>query len=144
MECGALHGQHFGGLALSTCWANPFKPFFAHLTHCVAGVCNAVRFLRRWRSVLHSPQWMAGARCSACKALPYRPRSLALMPAMPPLTDKPQVRTLLLTDLVDSTSLVERIGGGRWCTVTDRSRFFSYRRDGVTGRMAAAVWIERG
>lgn len=39
---------------------------------------------------------------------------------------------------------VERIGGGRWCTVTDRSRFFSYRRDGVTGRMAAAVWIERG
>ncbi len=38
---------------------------------------------------------------------------------------------------------VGRIGGGRWCTVTDRSRFFSYRRDGVTGRMAAAVWIER-
>jgi copper oxidase (laccase) domain-containing protein len=27
------------------------------------------------------------------------------------------------------------------CTVEDRARFFSYRRDGVTGRMAAAVWI---
>ena len=38
---------------------------------------------------------------------------------------------------------VERIGGGRWCTVGDASRFFSFRRDGVTGRMAAAVWIER-
>ena len=39
---------------------------------------------------------------------------------------------------------VGRIGGGRWCTVTDPSRFFSFRRDGVTGRMAAAVWIEVG
>jgi len=36
---------------------------------------------------------------------------------------------------------VGRISGGAWCTVTDASRFFSYRRDGVTGRMAAAVWI---
>jgi len=36
---------------------------------------------------------------------------------------------------------VATIGGGAWCTVTDASRFFSYRRDGVTGRMAAAVWI---
>ena len=38
---------------------------------------------------------------------------------------------------------VRRISGGRWCTVQDRSRFFSYRRDGVTGRMAAAVWVHR-
>jgi copper oxidase (laccase) domain-containing protein len=33
------------------------------------------------------------------------------------------------------------VGGGTWCTVEDRSRFFSFRRDGVTGRMAAAVWL---
>ncbi|MEO7114520.1 MAG: peptidoglycan editing factor PgeF [Caldimonas sp.] len=39
---------------------------------------------------------------------------------------------------------VERVGGGRWCTVSEPSRFFSFRRDGVTGRMAAAVWIEGG
>ena len=38
---------------------------------------------------------------------------------------------------------VQAISGGAWCTVEDRSRFFSYRRDGVTGRMVAAVWIER-
>jgi YfiH family protein len=27
-----------------------------------------------------------------------------------------------------------------WCTVTQSSRFFSYRRDGVTGRFAACIW----
>jgi polyphenol oxidase len=32
------------------------------------------------------------------------------------------------------------ISGGRWCTVADPSWFFSYRRDGVTGRFAAAAW----
>lgn len=36
---------------------------------------------------------------------------------------------------------VRRISGGRWCTVEQRSRFFSFRRDGVTGRMAAAICI---
>ena len=38
---------------------------------------------------------------------------------------------------------VRQISGGPWCTVQDRSRFFSFRRDGITGRMAAAVWIGR-
>ena len=33
------------------------------------------------------------------------------------------------------------LGGGAWCTVEDPSRFFSFRRDGITGRMAAAVWL---
>lgn len=36
---------------------------------------------------------------------------------------------------------IEAVAGGRWCTVEDRSRFFSYRCDGVTGRLAAAVWL---
>ncbi|MEO5697391.1 MAG: peptidoglycan editing factor PgeF [Burkholderiaceae bacterium] len=36
------------------------------------------------------------------------------------------------------------ISGGQWCTVSEPSRFFSYRRDRVTGRMTAAVWIEPG
>ena len=30
---------------------------------------------------------------------------------------------------------VQRISGGTWCTVEDASRFFSFRRDRVTGRM---------
>jgi YfiH family protein len=34
---------------------------------------------------------------------------------------------------------VKRVSGGEWCTVEDRERFFSFRRDRNTGRMAAAI-----
>lgn len=36
---------------------------------------------------------------------------------------------------------VRGVSGGRWCTVEEPSRFFSFRRDGVTGRMAAGICI---
>lgn len=39
---------------------------------------------------------------------------------------------------------VTAIYGGGMCTVSDPERFFSYRRDGQTGRMAALVWLEGG
>lgn len=37
---------------------------------------------------------------------------------------------------------VTRISGGGFCTVTDRDRFFSFRRDGGCGRMASLIWLE--
>jgi hypothetical protein len=37
---------------------------------------------------------------------------------------------------------VEEIHGGGLCTFSDAARFYSYRRDGVTGRMASLVWLE--
>ena len=37
---------------------------------------------------------------------------------------------------------VGAVYGGGLCTVSDPSRFFSYRRDGVTGRLVALVWKE--
>lgn len=60
------------------------------------------------------------------------------------LADLPGLaRDRLVTSGVD----VNRIGGGHWCTVEDESRFFSHRRDrprfGSSGRLAAAIWIER-
>ncbi len=36
---------------------------------------------------------------------------------------------------------VTKIYGGGLCTYNDASRFFSYRRDGVTGRMATLIWL---
>lgn len=39
---------------------------------------------------------------------------------------------------------VHAVYGGRWCTVSEPSRFFSYRRAPVTGRMAACIARRRG
>lgn len=36
---------------------------------------------------------------------------------------------------------VTAVYGGGWCTYTDAARFYSYRRDGVTGRMATLIWL---
>ncbi len=35
---------------------------------------------------------------------------------------------------------VENVYGGSFCTMTEKQRFFSYRRDGETGRMATLIW----
>ena len=37
---------------------------------------------------------------------------------------------------------VQQISGGKLCTHGDAERFFSYRRDGQTGRMATLIWLE--
>lgn len=39
-----------------------------------------------------------------------------------------------------ATAGVTEVAGGCWCTASDPQRFFSYRRDGVTGRHAALIW----
>jgi YfiH family protein len=37
---------------------------------------------------------------------------------------------------------VTRVHGGGYCTYAERERFYSYRRDGATGRMASLIWME--
>ncbi|GAC1406434.1 MAG: hypothetical protein NVSMB6_02620 [Burkholderiaceae bacterium] len=46
---------------------------------------------------------------------------------------------LARTALQDSD--VQRVYGGNCCTVAKPERFYSYRRDTTTGRMAALIWI---
>ncbi len=58
---------------------------------------------------------------------PYRPGKW--------LANLPQLARKRLT-----AAGVRQITGGEWCTVEDASRFYSFRRDGITGRMVAAVW----
>ena len=36
---------------------------------------------------------------------------------------------------------VTRVYGGAFCSFSDADRFFSYRRDGQTGRMASLIWL---
>ncbi len=38
---------------------------------------------------------------------------------------------------------VTRIYGGGACTYSEAARFYSYRRDGATGRMASLIWLHR-
>jgi len=38
---------------------------------------------------------------------------------------------------------VKNVSGGEYCTYTDKKKFFSYRRDGETGRMASVIWMSK-
>lgn len=37
---------------------------------------------------------------------------------------------------------VSRVAGGGACTHTEAEQFYSYRREGVSGRMASLIWLE--
>lgn len=38
---------------------------------------------------------------------------------------------------------IASVHGGGYCTYSDPTRFYSYRREKTTGRMAALIWMER-
>lgn len=42
---------------------------------------------------------------------------------------------------LDALGITQIHGGGR-CTYREREKFFSYRRDGATGRMGTFIWLE--
>ena len=37
---------------------------------------------------------------------------------------------------------VHAVSGGEHCTYRDPANFYSYRRDGITGRMASLIWLQ--
>ena len=55
------------------------------------------------------------------------------------LADLPALARLRLAAL-GITRVHGNDGGRAWCTVANPSRFFSHRRDRVSGRFAAAIW----
>ncbi len=63
----------------------------------------------------------------------------AFVPAAPDkwLADLPALARLRLAKIGTT-----RVYGGNLCTFGDPARFYSHRRDGVTGRMASLIWLE--
>lgn len=47
-----------------------------------------------------------------------------------------------LAEMVLKKAGVQEISGGGRCTVSERDSFYSFRRDGVTGRMASLIWLK--
>lgn len=62
--------------------------------------------------------------------------------AFTPHRDKWLADLYILTRIRLAAYGVAAVSGGGLCTYTDAARFYSYRRDGVTGRMATLIWIE--
>jgi YfiH family protein len=54
------------------------------------------------------------------------------------LTDIYQLARIDLAAL----GIIDRVYGGNFCTVTEHERFYSYRRETQTGRMATLIWRE--
>jgi hypothetical protein len=105
---------------------------------CEAAACEP-REVRAWLGACIGPtQFEVGADVlEAFHAQPGSPRF------------KPHAPEKWLADLaglarerLQAAGVVD-VSGGTWCTVSEPSRFFSFRRDRRTGRMAAFVWIDR-
>lgn len=56
--------------------------------------------------------------------------------------DKYLANIYMLARIILVESGVTQIYGGDFCTVTESARFFSYRREQKTGRMASLIWIK--
>jgi YfiH family protein len=79
----------------------------------------------------------------ACTEAVPRPRRDRVLAAFTPSMTRPGYYLANLYELVRERLRavgVQQIYGGLGCTVTQSQRYFSYRRDGVTGRMASVIY----
>lgn len=65
-----------------------------------------------------------------------------LSPAFLPHADRWRLDLYRAARLQLAHAGVRAIHGGGLCTFSNPQRFFSFRRDGVTGRMASVIWME--
>lgn len=75
-----------------------------------------------------------------CKGHPEARQAFRPAPGAPGrwLGDLPAIARQRLVALGMPASAIH---GGTLCTVSDPARFYSFRRDGVTGRMASLIWL---
>ena len=96
----------------------------------MAGPCNRPRGISK-SAATYSPRWSSTIRGaeSAFRGMPGHPDKY--------LADLYHLAQLVLTD-----GGVTCIAGGEHCTFSEPKRFYSYRRDRETGRMATMIWIK--
>lgn len=61
--------------------------------------------------------------------------------AFTPAGEKFMADIYLIARLRLQAAGVTAIYGGEYCTVSDSAQFYSYRRDGITGRLASLIWL---
>ncbi len=68
-------------------------------------------------------------------------KSLAFITAFKQQSDDKWLADIYQLARIDLAALgIEKVYGGGFCTVTEHQRFYSYRRDKETGRMATLIW----
>ena len=105
------------------------------------GARRAGQELRAWLGPAISQAAFRGGRGSA------RGIRGDAMPRPPPAFRDERARTLAGGSARACAPAAAALGitdvsGGEWCTFADRERFYSHRRDGKGGRMAALIWRE--
>ncbi|HEV3018458.1 MAG TPA: peptidoglycan editing factor PgeF [Burkholderiaceae bacterium] len=72
------------------------------------------------------------------RSLPHAQAAFSALPNGKFLADLPALARQALAQVE-----VQSTYGSRWCTASDPDRFYSFRRDRVTGRHAALIWLRR-
>ena len=99
---------------------------------------------RRWPRFMASP-WATMGSAAGRAEIPANRRDLQRWSRAAAFV--PGARGKWMADLFRLARLrlaragVSSVHGGGVCTHADRARFYSYRRDGVTGRFASLIWL---
>ncbi|MCX8566873.1 MAG: hypothetical protein ON057_001600 [Glomeribacter sp. 1016415] len=108
---------------------NPYEELYAFL-----GPAIGPRTFEVGDDVRNTFLTMATAAESSATAAAFRP--------CPHLSGKYWADLFELARLRLIRAGIKQISGGAWCTASDPTHFYSYRRQSLTGRQAALIWLE--